>query len=85
MMDPAEARRKARAMTHNLTPQTGLNLIKLTFIDIIISLDDQRMSKKQREQKMDMEVLSLHPTPLPMIPKNLHHLMTLTPAQSNSA
>jgi hypothetical protein len=59
MMDPAEARRKARAMTHNLTPQTGLNLIKLTFIDIIISLDDQRMSKKQREQKMEVDVFSL--------------------------
>ena len=58
-MDPAEARRKARAMTHNLIPQTGLNLIKLAFIDIIISLDEQRMSKKQREQKMEVGVLSL--------------------------
>jgi len=33
-MDPDDARRKARAMTHTLTPQTGLNLIQLIFIDI---------------------------------------------------
>jgi hypothetical protein len=60
-MDPADARRKARGMTHNLIPQTGLNLIKLIFIEIIFLLDEQRMPKKKREQKMDVEVFSLSP------------------------
>ena len=58
-LEPADAACKARQMSHKVIPETGLSFKLFIYNFLHNSTEAQRMTKKQLNQKVNVEVLSL--------------------------